>query len=232
MPSHAGRDGRFMLALGLATLGGIAALGITLPGIPAVRAAPLPEHPGPVPAQTAVAEVLALEALPAQLQPSRSLDPDALPAHLQLAYPMAQPALQLDSWGWRYSESRGRWRLHTGLDLAAEPGTPVLAALPGRVLLVESVSGYGLTVVLDHGAGIHTLYAHLQQAGVEPGGWLERGQVLGGVGMTGATSGPHLHFEVRHRGNELLALDPTPHLPPPLLPELPAQLLATESPLP
>lgn len=222
MPSHAGRDGRSLIAMGLAVLG----------GIPPTLAAPLPERPEAVPSRVAVAEVLWMEALPAQLQPSRSSDSDGLPAHLQLTYPLAQPALQYDPWGWRYSESRGRWRLHTGVDLAADPGTPVLAALPGRVLLVESVSGYGLTVLLDHGAGLQTLYAHLQQAEVEPGAWLDRGQVLGGVGMTGVASGPHLHFEVRHRGAELIALDPTPHLPPPLLPALPAQLLAVESPLP
>lgn len=222
MPTHAGWDGRSLIPMGLAVLG----------GIPSTLAAPLPERPGVVPARVAVAEVLWLEALPAQLQPSRSGDSDGLPAHLQLTYPLAQPALQYDPWGWRYSESRGRWRLHTGVDLAADPGTPVLAALPGRVLLVESVSGYGLTVLLDHGAGLHTLYAHLQHAEVEPGAWLERGQVLGGVGMTGVASGPHLHFEVRHRGAELIAVDPTPHLPPPLLPALPAQLLAVESPLP
>jgi murein DD-endopeptidase MepM/ murein hydrolase activator NlpD len=220
MAGHAGRDGHSLIAMGLATLAGI-----TLFGIRSALADPLPERPGAVPAKVPVAEVLWLEALPAALQPSRSLEPDGLPAHLQLSYPLAQPALQFDPWGWRYSESRGRWRLHTGVDLAAEPGTPVLAALAGRVLLVESVSGYGLTVLLDHGAGLHTLYAHLQHAGVQQGDWVNRAQVLGGVGMTGVASGPHLHFEVRHRGAELLALDPTPHLPPPLLPEL----LAAES---
>lgn len=219
MPGYAGRDGRSLIAMGLASLAGIT---------PA-PAAPLPERPATVPAQVAVAEVLWLETLPAQLQPSRSPDPGNLPAHLQLSYPLAQPALQFDPWGWRYSESRGRWRLHTGVDLAAEPGTPVLAALAGRVLLVEAVSGYGLTVLLDHGDGVQTLYAHLQHAVVERGAWVERDEVLGGVGMTGVASGPHLHFEVRHRGADLLALDPTPHLPPPLLPALPSQLLAADS---
>lgn len=189
---------------------------------------PSPERPAAVPAQVDVADVMGIEAMPPALQPSRHSASDTLPAHLQLAYPLALPALQLDPWGWRYSESRQRWRMHTGIDLAAEPGTPVLAALAGRVLLVESVSGYGLTVVLDHGAGVQTLYAHLQHASVEPGAWLERGQVLGGVGMTGSASGPHLHFELRQRGDRLLALDPTPHLPPPQLPALPSQLLAVD----
>ena len=68
-----------------------------------------------------------------------------------LAYPLAQPAESLDPWGWRYSERRSAWRLHTGVDLAAPQGTVVLASRAGRVLLVESISGYGTTVLLDHG---------------------------------------------------------------------------------
>ena len=143
-----------------------------------------------------------------------------------LAYPLAQPAESLDPWGWRYSERRSAWRLHTGIDLAAPQGTVVLASRAGRVLLVESISGYGTTVLLDHGEGWQTLYAHLHEAIVVNGVWLEQGQPLGMVGMTGSATGPHLHFELRRQGAELLALDPTPHLPPPSLPPV----LATISP--
>ena len=143
-----------------------------------------------------------------------------------LAYPLAQPAESLDPWGWRYSERRSAWRLHTGIDLAAPQGTVVLASQAGRVLLVESISGYGTTVLLDHGEGWQTLYAHLHEAIVVSGVWLEQGQPLGMVGMTGSATGPHLHFELRRQGAELLALDPTPHLPPPSLPPV----LATISP--
>lgn len=143
-----------------------------------------------------------------------------------LAYPLPQPAESLDPWGWRYSERRSAWRLHTGVDLAAPQGTVVLASRAGRVLLVESISGYGTTVLLDHGEGWQTLYAHLHEASVLSGAWLEQGQALGTVGMTGSATGPHLHFELRRQGPELLALDPTPHLPPPSLPPV----LATISP--
>jgi murein DD-endopeptidase MepM/ murein hydrolase activator NlpD len=143
-----------------------------------------------------------------------------------LAYPLPQPAESLDPWGWRYSERRSAWRLHTGVDLAAPQGTVVLASRAGRVLLVESISGYGTTVLLDHGEGWQTLYAHLHEASVLVGAWLEQGQALGTVGMTGSVTGPHLHFELRRQGPELLALDPTPHLPPPSLPPV----LATISP--
>ena len=91
----------------------------------------------------------------------------------QLAYPLAELAESLDPWGWRYSERRSAWRLHTGVDLAAPQGTVVLAAQAGSVLLVESISGYGTTVLLDHGEGWQTLYAHLHQASVLEGAWLE-----------------------------------------------------------
>ncbi len=182
---------------------------------------PSPSRPSLVPAEVAVADVLL-----ASDQPPAAAG--IAPAHFQLAYPLATPALQMDPWGWRYSESRQRWRMHTGIDLAADPGTPVLAALAGRVRMVESVAGYGLTVLLDHGDGVETLYSHLQRAAVRPGAWLEKGQVLGGVGMTGAATGPHLHFELRRRGERLLALDPTPHLPPPALPAIPTEWIATD----
>jgi murein DD-endopeptidase MepM/ murein hydrolase activator NlpD len=158
----------------------------------------------------------------------RASDPD--PAPPPLAYPLAQPAESLDPWGWRYSERRSAWRLHTGIDLAARQGTAVLASRAGRVLLVESIGGYGTTVLLDHGEGWQTLYAHLHEATVLSGAWLEQGQPLGTVGMTGSATGPHLHFELRRQGPELLALDPTPHLPLLLPPPAPPPALATINP--
>lgn len=153
---------------------------------------------------------------------------DSVAPHL--AYPLAELAESLDPWGWPYSEHRSAWRLHTGVDLAAPLGTVVLAAHAGSVLLVESISGYGTTVLLDHGGGWQTLYAHLHQATVLEGTWLEQGQPLGTVGMTGSASGPHLHFELRRQGTELLALDPTPHLPPLLPPPAPPPVLVTITP--
>lgn len=144
-----------------------------------------------------------------------------------LTYPLKRFAAGMDPWGWRYSQRRGAWRMHTGVDLAADEGTPVLSASAGRVLLVESISGYGTTVLLDHGAGWQTLYAHLLSTSVAEGQRLNQGEVLGAVGMTGSASGPHLHFELRRRGPSLLALDPTPHLPPLLPPPALTPLVAT-----
>lgn len=165
-----------------------------------------------VPSSVSVADVVALGSRP---EPSKGSVVEPI---LSLAYPLGQWAESMDPWGWRYSTARAAWRMHTGVDLAAPTGTSVLAALAGRVLAVELISGYGNTVLLDHGQGVETLYAHLQEASVRPGDWLEQGVRLGAVGMTGSASGPHLHFELRHRGPVLRALDPTPHLPPLMAP--------------
>jgi len=169
-----------------------------------------------IPATVPVAQLVQDERGPSRL--SRAPDEQVWAAIKPvLAYPLALPALQIDPWGWRYSESRGAWRMHTGVDFAAPAGTPVLAALAGRVVLAEVLSGYGLTVVLDHGQGLQTLYAHLQVIAVPVGSPIEQGGVLGQVGMTGVATGPHLHFELRSLATGALAHDPTPHLPP-LLP--------------
>ena len=189
----------------------------------------LPPMPLELPRQTLVPDVRlpgSVGSLGRGTLPGSERDPAAPP----LAYPLAQPAESLDPWGWRYSERRSAWRLHTGIDLAAPQGTPVLASRAGRVLLVESISGYGTTVLLDHGEGWQTLYAHLHEATVLSGAWLEQGQPLGTVGMTGSATGPHLHFELRRQGAELLALDPTPHLPLLLPPPAPPPVLATINP--
>ena len=177
----------------------------------------LPRH-GLVPAQVAVADVLPPEAQPA-VTTAAALSPEG--AALRLLYPLARPAEQIDPWGWRWSSARGLWRMHTGVDLAAPEGTAVLAARAGRVVLVDSVGGYGLSVLLDHGQGLETLYAHLLDVAVVPGQAVEAGAVIARLGASGQASGPHLHFELRRRGSQLTALDPTPHLPP-LLPPPPA----------
>jgi len=179
--------------------------------------------PAEVPAEVPVADLLASlsqapsAGLMAVMPSAMELPLAARLAPGDLAYPLDQPALQIDPWGWRYSESRGAWRMHTGVDFAVPTGTAVLASLPGVVALAGEVSGYGLTVVLDHGQGLQTLYAHLQQIDVPLGQTLAQGEQLGRVGMTGRTSGPHLHFELRSRGSQSVAHDPIPYLPP-LLP--------------
>ncbi|GGM94305.1 peptidase M23 [Thermus composti] len=102
-------------------------------------------------------------------------------------------------------------RFHTGIDLAAPAGTPIYAAKAGRVKVAGwSSFGYGFHVVLDHGGGLETLYAHMSRIAVRAGQWVEAGEVIGYVGSTGWSTGPHLHFEVRVNG---VAKNPLTYLP-------------------
>jgi murein DD-endopeptidase MepM/ murein hydrolase activator NlpD len=100
---------------------------------------------------------------------------------------------------------RGR-RFHSGLDYPAPAGAPVLAAAAGRVTHAgPALGGWGTLVVIDHGQGLRTWYAHLSAARVRVGQSVLRGGLVGRVGATGNATGPHLHFEVRLRG---AAVDP------------------------
>ena len=94
----------------------------------------------------------------------------------------------------------GGQRLHAGVDLASPTGTPVQASRDGIVSFVGWMSGYGNTVMVSHGDGHVTLYAHLSSYGVSYDDYVPQGAVLGGVGMSGTATGPHLHFEVRVGG--------------------------------
>lgn len=86
---------------------------------------------------------------------------------------------------------------HPGIDIAAATGTPVGAATAGTVTQAGYNNGYGNSVILDHGAGITTLYGHLSSIAVHTGDHLPAGGLLGAVGSTGHSTGPHLHFETR-----------------------------------
>jgi murein DD-endopeptidase MepM/ murein hydrolase activator NlpD len=97
----------------------------------------------------------------------------------------------------------GHW--HSGIDLAAARGTPVMATLPGVVTVIVSATGYGLHVIIDHGGGLSTLYGHLNTVVVLSGDDVDAGQIIGTVGSTGNATGPHLHFEIRRDG---IAEDP------------------------
>ncbi|MGH9279865.1 MAG: murein hydrolase activator EnvC family protein [Acidimicrobiales bacterium] len=102
--------------------------------------------------------------------------------------------------GYRVHPIYGTTLLHTGVDLAAASGQPIYAAASGSVVTAGWMSGYGNTVVIDHGGGLATLYAHQSALGVSSGQSVTQGQVVGRVGCTGACTGPHLHFEVRVDG--------------------------------
>jgi murein DD-endopeptidase MepM/ murein hydrolase activator NlpD len=102
--------------------------------------------------------------------------------------------------GTRVSPWSGRPEFHGGIDIAAERGTPVKAPASGEVAFVGNQSEYGLTIVIDHGNDIKTLYGHLQKVLVTKGQKVERGQLIALTGMTGKTSGPHLHYEIALKG--------------------------------
>lgn len=102
--------------------------------------------------------------------------------------------------GSRRSSLSGSVRFHAGIDLYAPNGTPVIAADGGQVIQAGYYGGYGYSVLIYHGGGFATFYAHLSGFTVSPGQMVQRGQVIGFVGTTGWTTGPHLHFEVRING--------------------------------
>lgn len=101
------------------------------------------------------------------------------------------------SFGERQDPINGEGAFHPGVDIEAPYGTPVRAAADGDVTGANMGSGYGRTVVLDHGHDVITLYGHLSAVAVLPGQHVTRGQVIGYVGQSGRATGPHLHYEVR-----------------------------------
>ena len=97
----------------------------------------------------------------------------------------------------------GHW--HSGIDLAAPTGTPVVATATGITHVIESAMGFGLHVVIDHGGGLQSLYGHLSAVDVLDGQVVSGGQLIGAVGSTGNSTGSHLHFEIDRNG---IAEDP------------------------
>jgi murein DD-endopeptidase MepM/ murein hydrolase activator NlpD len=104
----------------------------------------------------------------------------------------------------------GASELHDGVDIATAWGAPVVATGDGTVRFASTKNGYGNVVEVDHGNGLVTAYAHLSKIEVKAGQELERGDVLGRVGSTGRSTGPHVHYEVRISD---IAISPSHYLP-------------------
>jgi murein DD-endopeptidase MepM/ murein hydrolase activator NlpD len=102
-----------------------------------------------------------------------------------------------DAFGERLDPFSGEGAFHTGVDVASDYGAPVHATADGIVTIAENHSGYGRLVVLDHGFGITTWYAHLSSFSAVPGTRIKRGEVIGYTGISGRSTGPHVHYEVR-----------------------------------
>ena len=121
--------------------------------------------------------------------------------------PAIQPVANKDlkrmasGYGMRIDPIYGTRRFHEGMDFSAPTGTDVYATGDGVVVKMGWQTGYGNTIVIDHGFGYQTLYAHLKDFRTKKGKKVVRGEVIGGVGSTGKSSGPHLHYEVHLKGN-------------------------------
>ncbi len=126
-----------------------------------------------------------------------------------MGWPVSGGGRVTSNFGYRVHPILKTKKLHTGLDIAASSGTSLLAANAGRVLFSGTRGTYGKAVIIDHGGGIVTLYAHCSSLVASEGQDVKKGDVIAKVGSTGLSTGPHLHFEVRVNGNYV---DPKPYL--------------------
>jgi murein DD-endopeptidase MepM/ murein hydrolase activator NlpD len=154
--------------------------------------------------------------IPADLDPDASaLDPTvtrvardvataqrlkALMAFVPLRMPLSGDPSVTSPFGYRADPFLGRLALHPGVDLAEAYGAEIHAAASGRVAHAGPAGGYGNMVEIDHGNGLATRYAHMSDVLVEEGQQIDKGAVLGRLGSTGRSTGPHLHYEVRVDG--------------------------------
>ena len=149
-------------------------------------------------------EVAGIQAANAQvtatIQSTGSMSYDSSPSSSGLIWPVGGPVVS--GYGMRWG------RMHMGIDIGAGYGTPIVASASGTVIFAGWMGGYGNFVIVDHGGGLSTAYAHQSSIAVG-GGTVSQGQVLGYVGCTGHCFGPHLHFEVRVNGS---AVDPLGYL--------------------
>jgi murein DD-endopeptidase MepM/ murein hydrolase activator NlpD len=161
------------------------------------------QHASEAAALQAVSAQLAARINAAQSVPSATslaVSGDTTPSASGLIWPVSGPVVS--GFGWRWG------RMHEGVDIAAGYGAPIVAAAAGVVIYAGWMGGYGNLIIVDHGGGLATAYAHQSSFAVGSGP-VSQGQTLGYVGCTGHCFGPHLHFEVRVNG---AAVDPLGYL--------------------
>ena len=144
---------------------------------------------GPV----ASAEASQLDALTRAVRPERLWNGE-------FHQPLAMPAVRTTGFGDRRDYTDGYVAAHAGYDVAAPERTPVLAVAPGIVVFAGALQQRGTALVLDHGWGVYSVYGHLSELRVATGESVAQGQTVGLVGNTGLSTGPHLHWEIRLRG--------------------------------
>jgi murein DD-endopeptidase MepM/ murein hydrolase activator NlpD len=147
------------------------------------------------------------DAIAAELRASSAAPPASGTAGGCEARPAAGPIVS--GFGSRTNPIGGGSGFHSGVDIAAPMGAPIYACWSGRVAIAGWQGGYGNAIVLDHGGGKGTLYGHQSRFAVSVGQTVSAGQVIGFVGSTGNSTGPHLHFEVRING---IPVNPMPYL--------------------
>jgi murein DD-endopeptidase MepM/ murein hydrolase activator NlpD len=161
------------------------------------------QHASEAAALQAVSAQLAARINAAQAVPSATslaVGGDTTPSASGLIWPVSGPVVS--PFGWRWG------RMHEGIDIGVGYGTPIAAAASGVIIYAGWMGGYGNLIIIDHGGGLATAYAH-QTSFAVGGGPVSQGQTIGYVGCTGHCFGPHLHFEVRVNG---AAVDPLGYL--------------------
>jgi Membrane proteins related to metalloendopeptidases len=124
-----------------------------------------------------------------------------------MVWPLPSSYTITSSFGMRKHPILRKIKMHTGIDIDADKGDSIVAANSGTVIIAGWQSGYGNTVVIDHGGGITTLYAHCSKLLVKAGSEVKAGKVIAKAGSTGLSTGPHLHFEVRKDGKPVNPLN-------------------------
>ena len=140
---------------------------------------------------------------PGPVRLARSFNPNARNSGLPGARPIGLPLRAMfvsSGFGMRWHPLGGGAKFHCGVDFPAPVGTPVNATASGVVVFSGWDGGYGLSVVIEHGSGTRTLFGHLSGVSVGSGDPVNAGQVIGQVGSTGRSTGPHLHYEIREGG--------------------------------